>query len=72
MSYSDDFNITLFQSLSGLLLNPTLSPPSGAAARVVRACGRLRAVRRQRSGGDRHAAASGASSVFRLTSCLQF
>ncbi len=43
--------------------NPVSLPSAGAAARVVRACGRLRAVRRQSGGGDRHAAASGGSPV---------
>lgn len=47
----------------------TRLPPAGAVARVVRACGRLRAIRRQRSGGDWHVAASGGSS-FRASSVL--
>lgn len=50
------------QYLSVSLLNLTRLLPAGAVARVVRACGRLRAIRRQRSGGDWHVAASGGSS----------
>lgn len=39
------------------------SPSPGAAARVIRACLWLRAVRRQRGGGDRHVAPSGAAFI---------
>lgn len=53
----------------GSLRNRSHLPPAGAAARIVRACGRLRAVRRQRGGRDRHAVASGGSSDLAFNCC---
>lgn len=49
-------------SCATLLLNLNL-PLAGAAARVIRACLWLRAVRSQGGGGDRHAAPTGAAFI---------
>lgn len=61
VAFLENHSLSFVASCLTLLLNLNL-PLAGAVARVVRACGRLRAVRRQRGGGDRHVAPPGVSS----------